>query len=206
MTSAATAKAALADQLVAALIDVGRPAMLDAGLIQNSCVAATRVGLEAALALNVRFDALLVQVAAFNKVFMDELNSGNEQPLSNPAAWSCAAGYDEVVPGAEFGGHLIGVLDGNLAIDLSIDQMARPEHGMNIHPWAYRVPDDFLKGSDSLTLTDPDGCVMMYSLPDRATARRLTGIYKASTDWKRPKLVQEIAATVVDHVRSASKG
>jgi len=142
------------DQLVPQILK--RMTVLAATLMMldeaKSCVASTRIAIEVLKKFNISARPLPVRVQAYNAVAQRLLEEGKrEQIMTSNTAWSIGLGYDTRKLKHGFPGHLVSYVIDRYLLDLTIDQLSRPEKHMTLSPLCVDVGADFKSGAVKYT-------------------------------------------------------
>lgn len=167
----------------------------------NSCIVSTRLGLEVLKYFGVGAAAQAVTVAAFTKAAAAAIIAGE-----NPRDFGHSvgiAGTDEITMQPDgrrsWDGHLvIRLTQQPVLIDLSADQLDRPQRGLRVPQPIIAPIDDttaFERGRSLVLESAEDGTVLFYTaLTSRA--------WRKSSDWtKHQDQVRRSAATVINTLR-----
>ncbi len=172
------------------LCRVGRPTILGHGISVDSCIASTRIGVEALRRIGIAAGPTAVKVAAFNKEGHRAMVAGHPEWVreQRDGAYGIGIGYPTDGPGWD--GHLVITVERKWLLDLSIDQASRPEHGIVLKPFFTRRA---FTSKGVMLLRIPDGGALRYELdPDNKA-------YKHAPDWRLTKwgpIVKEIVAAI----------
>lgn len=171
-----------------ALVEQLHPLLIDEGYRENSCILATRLAVDALQQQGAKAQALVTQMVAFSPELVAHLDAGGQFDESAPG-WSVGIGVGEDdTPG--YFGHLLTVVNNELALDLTLAQAARPKHDLRLAACAFEVDKNFLSGAESAYI-EIDGSVVTYSAqPQRKD-------YATSPDWsetlkRAPQLVRDV--------------
>lgn len=162
-----------------ALTEVARPLILE-HFNPDSCIASTRVGIDALAYFGMRGEPLPVTGVLFNPEAMNLLQQGmsmddlKKQMDAIPAdadggPWSLGLGVGTQQPGA-WAGHLVVALPQQHAVvDLSADQASRPHKNMPVQPYHVVIEDpEWWEGTQPMaTFTTANGTALIL---DRRTA------------------------------------
>lgn len=173
-----------------AVTDAAWTFMEDLGYRPDRCVLQTRLLAEVARRRPElgRARALNTSVLAGNAAWREAVLTGRvraSDPVSSwpPEVWT--VGVDPALPPAgpsRFPGHLCLLVEGEVLVDGTAPQLARPDRGIHVtRPVAARVPPHFLGGDDPLVLIDDDGTSLIY--------RDATGTgmgWQHAPDWRPP--------------------
>lgn len=184
-----------AQVLAHALANVARPLILTR-FRKDSCIASTRIGIDALAYFGVKAVPVSLQMLLFNREAVELLNSGKtleeiaafvrERGLNEEGGpWTMGVGADLGRPGGWAGHLVVGVPAANLLVDLSIDQVSRPHKGLVLdEPAVLQVPETWWTGeTDMVQFTNPNDGSMIFldqresMLPDRDG-------YRKTSNWK----------------------
>lgn len=169
-----------------------RKVMLDSDFGPDSCIAATAMAAEYLGSRGFEGDGYRALAVVYNAAFWDGLSSWTKAPdlrdpefvracsvaMHTPGAWNVAIGW----PGEEDTGNHVVYLGERAGetwlVDLSIDQAARPAHGLEFGPVISVVPNDLLatlRSYGTVILAGPGATVTYQLVPGSA--------FKASPNW-----------------------
>ena len=161
----------------------------------DSCIASTRVTLEVCRYWGLAARPQAVKVQAFTPQAWQQRAALRNVPVDKwpKGAWSVGiAGSGKHGPG-RWDGHLV-ALHGRWLIDPSLDQLARPQHGLLVLASAFRMPEQWggaLAEDEVGMVTMPDGTVIIYeSLDDQE--------WRQSPNWsaKSPAIKRVTGAAI----------
>lgn len=171
-----------------ALVEQLHPLLTDAGYQTNSCILATRLAVDALQQQKIKARALATQMVAFSPKLVAHLDAGGQFDQAAPG-WSVGIGVGtDDTPG--YFGHLITIVNDQLALDLTLAQAARPQHDLNLSACAFDVDKAFLSGVEPAYI-EVNGSVVTYAAqPHRKD-------YATATDWtetlkRAPQLVRVV--------------
>lgn len=196
MTTHASGDHDRVERIVTALADTIRPLMFDAGFGKESCVAATRIGIDVlhtfgilASPLPMRFRVLNADMVTMlaaddadaNAAVIAAHQRGEITKDTVGGPWVLDVNAPDVPEGGA--GHVvIGIRSGNnWLVDLSADQVERRHKQIYINEPIVATPvhpDMFTTPGATMAATLPDGCRIEYI---RVANRR----YTSSPNWKR---------------------
>jgi hypothetical protein len=202
--------------LITTLIEVGRPELLKR-FRPDSCVESTRLVVEFLRSHGVRVSPLRVQVGVFNDAIVKRLEVTPNPGPGELARWERLDGSWSVGIGATsdamarakaadaslvvsasggWSGHLVALIEGRIVVDLSLDQLNRPLHGINLHPVTFDVPDPrWLDGHIPLHL-ELDGCIVNYwAMPEDKSFLHLPA-------WRDVRLIAPELKTLANEIAS----
>lgn len=178
------------DLVMRTLRDDTRPAMR-ARFNANSCVAATKVVVEVARAFGYRAKSVEVEVAAYNAKAWQAIVDGHGNDMEDGSKIVAIEPGDREDPGAWPGAHMVALVAGDWFVDLSLDQMSRPDHDLPLEAMTVRLDADnlavFIDGG-WVGLDDPEtGSVVTYrQVEERAP-------YRDSPDWAKTERTDDLA-------------
>lgn len=171
-----------------ALVEQVHPLLLSEGYAVNACILASRLAIDALQQKGIKARALVTKMVAFSPELVAHLEAGGAFDEDSPG-WSVGIGVGEAdSPG--FPGHLITVVNDELALDLTLGQAARPQHDLNLTAASFEVGEAFLAGQEPAYI-EIDGSVVTYHAePERKD-------YATASDWgetmkRAPQLVREV--------------
>ncbi len=172
---------ALSRPLRAAILDFAAP---------DSCIMSSYVGLQVLARLGIRAEPMTVTLSVFNQAFADKFSEYGHWPQDQTeavrwseenGAWAVTAGTPEgngrvAAPGT-WAGHLVLIVEKRYLWDLSIDQVNRPDHGINIPmPVVRRIDHQRFEQCQPLVITG-HGVVLAYKARPGETG------YRDATNW-----------------------
>jgi hypothetical protein len=171
----------------------GRRVLREAGLKPDSCIAATRVGLEVLRYFGISAEELPVGMMVFNGPMLALMHRLQRLPTvaeieAEPGAWSVGVG---VKPPGLLEDNRTGGWDGHLVIltepfaddvrwliDLSVDQASRPQYGILMPECILaEATPGFLAGAQRLVGEGPNGMTITYEAHPENTD------YRTAPDW-----------------------
>ena len=172
------------------LVEVGRPTILEIA-DENSCIFSTRLAVDYLQSKGILAEPMAVSLVAYSPEFVrraDELGSMPDQQLTqqwfeeSPAVWSVGVGVPEKASSTSAGweGHLVAIVEGRYLLDLSADQVSRPEKQMLVKPFFCELAlqqESFLSGG-TLSVFSKQHALLLYHarLNDRS--------YAQAADWR----------------------
>jgi hypothetical protein len=177
-----------AETVLRLLAAEARPMIL-AGWGPESCAVSTRIALDVCRAVGVSAKPLAVAVMAFNEpawpLFLDGVPV-HEWP---PEAWSVGIDPEER-------SHVVALVEGTTLLDLSADQLDRPEKRLRVpEPVVARVGPAFLTDGDHLGLSDDEGTRLLYR-----RGGDLNWLHR-SPDWTERRRRASIVGALVRRLR-----
>jgi hypothetical protein len=155
----------------------------------RSCIASTRIALDFLRELGIRAYPMAVRVVIANEPMARRLLAGqvgrDQQEclrwLAEDGSYDLSLGFapKHYDPAREWAGHLVCVVDGPqaaVALDLSLDQASRPQHGIHLCPHVFIASRDWLAGSTD-HWEEVGGSLLAYKVDPENTA------YLRSPDW-----------------------
>jgi hypothetical protein len=142
------------------------------GYTRRTCILHTRYAVDALRELGVRTRPLTTRVMVGNAEWRRLASELGRWPLADEwteETWCIGVGYGpdprEERPG--YDGHVIAVVNDRWALDLTIDQASRPQHGIELSPHHWPVTPAFLRGDQPDVFRTEDGSVVVYdAMPD----------------------------------------
>lgn len=170
-----------------------RERMLETGWGGDSCIGATRIGMDVLKAAGVTdMFALSVRLYIFNQPFVDHaerIGRIAESPEETRAweaedgSWAIGVGIPPPGPPLpnRWPGHLVLIVERRILWDLSVDQANRPQHGIVFDgPVVLPVSEPFLRGRDKLVKQWPTPA---GTLALTYEARPSDKSFRASPNW-----------------------
>jgi hypothetical protein len=165
------------DDLIPYLLGRGREIILE-DFERTSCIISTRVAVEVLKAHGIEARAQAVKVEALNATAVWDVKTRAPEPRLG--SYIAAVEGTGVLDQADnsWDGHLVAIFTdakGEVLLDLSADQFARPQHGIHAEPLAMR----FAKiGGWPIGRVWPNGSAIAYApVPSRS--------YRSSSNWDR---------------------
>jgi hypothetical protein len=172
----------------------------------RSCIASTRVALNVLEYFGYKGKPVALSIAAFNSagwklVTADPQISTSEWP---PEAWSVGvAGTGKFDPvNDDWDGHLVALIDSRnekdtqLIVDTSLDQLSRPQRGIELEANVFPVPRPWGGVEMVYTSTDPD-LVLTFKVSNTP------GQWRTARDWtQRRNLVRQVTASSIKRLRA----
>lgn len=125
----------------------------------DTCILAVRMGIDVFQYLGFRTKPLPVKVTAHNAAAVALRDAGITPDPSNPdeKAYEVLLGFSKK-PRREgtYNGHLIFVVDEQLAVDLTAHQLAVKTKGLDVPPLYFPVTREFITGVESIGITHPE--------------------------------------------------
>ena len=116
-------------------------------------------------------------MVAFSPALVAHLEAGGAFDEDSPG-WSVGIGVGEAdSPG--FAGHLITIVKDELALDLTLGQAARPQHGLDLSAASFQVGEGFLRGHEPAYIEIGGSVVTYHAEPARKD-------YATAPDWSEP--------------------
>jgi hypothetical protein len=186
------------EKAVKTLVEFGRPRILRE-FNRDSCIVSTAVGIDVFQRRGIKARPLCVKLMVFNAIAANEMTRLNRMLTEDEVkelkgAWVVGVGYGEPQPG-KIGGHLVAVTDDNEMLDLSLDQVQRPQYNMELTPAWFQVdnPNEFF-GNKQAFVVYHDNCLLIYNLNE-------SNAYEKSPDWtdvnRRRQIVNDILQRIV---------
>lgn len=171
---------------------------------RDVCVLATRVGYDVLNYFGVESSPVVVRALAFNQPAVAWINERGPdvsaeqlEEYDATGAWAVAIDEEDYgIPG-RFPGHLVLHVPSERAlVDLSVDQFARPEHGIVIpRSGIFDVPDDFFSDEGMVMYGLEGGGRLVYFYRPRAAKD-----FRSGVDWKRKN---PMSGRVIRKIRAA---
>jgi|SRR5215831_4401093 len=145
----------------------------------DSCIASTLAVIETCRYFGVKARPQPTTIRAYSGLAWQQRETLAD---TDPADWPRGAysvGIDGVAPSkpGRWNGHLVAVTDTHL-VDASLDQFARPRHGLNVVATAFRLDAGGWPDGEPVAFARPDGTVIIYE-------RLRSGDWRRSANWRR---------------------
>jgi hypothetical protein len=162
----------------------------------DSCIAATRITKAVLDYFGYSVRPAAVRVAGFTATAWSDAQAGRTGNDPARGAWSVGVVGSGAIRDGRWDGHLVAIVEGCWLLDASVEQLNRPEHGLQFAPSACPLPDGWPE-TPLLLRQNSTGSVLTYrSMPDRQAWRR-------TADWSgQPTLVRETIAAAIATVRN----
>lgn len=208
-----------------ALVDAARP-VIRTEFRADSCIASTRIGIDALAYFGIRAVELPVSVLVFNAdaaalvsagVTLEDLREQTRAiPVERPGGpWTIGVGMGTGLPGAWPGHLIVTVPEIGVICDLSIDQAARPQKDLPLESYWTHVGDPAwwgqVEGADPFVqVRGPHGAVLMVDrrLPDPYGYRSSPNWTKKPGSDRRPvaRMYQRLTGQVIRDMRARLTG
>lgn len=163
------------------LCHVGRPVLLQFFRL-DSCIASSNVVRQVLASYHVYSEAVPVKAYVVNAKGDEFLRQGHADWVreKREGAYAVGVGYGGPDPDA-WDGHLVLIVDHRYLLDMSADQLARPQYDILVTPLIAKVDGvDLSRPKSRLALGLEKGGVLLYEGdPDNQLFRR-------APDWMRP--------------------
>jgi hypothetical protein len=188
------------DAIVHALAEHARPIIREDYRV-DSCIVSTLVGIEALRYFGIPAVPQSVKVRAFNRAMADHIIKGEVDDERTCAYWTPIDGSWGVGVGYGNGpldrpgwdGHLVIRCDkfqAPVMIDLSIDQVNRPQHNIITKPFCALLPKGWPTPPDDMALIEFEQAVLHYTVHTNES-------YQDSEDWKLVDRARPVIGRVI---------
>lgn len=167
------------EQIVRHLIDVFPKLAEDRGYRINSCILATRHGIEILRHFDIPAKPVAVRALAFNQPGWQEFETALHEeraPHYEGEAYSVGISGDGDSDGGWWDGHLI-IQTPRFLVDLTLHQMSRPQHNIPLEPIYLDKPKDWDSGGLHIFGFDT-GVTAFYKVMEEQDS------YQHSGDWR----------------------
>lgn len=181
-----------------ALVEQLHPMLVSEGYQANACILATRLAIDALQQQKIKARALVTRMVAFSPELVNHLQAGGQFDERSPG-WSVGIGVGEDdMPG--YFGHLLTIVNEELALDLTLGQARRDKHGLNLSAASFEVDKAFLRGEETAYIEIRDCLVTYDAQPERKD-------YATAPDWaetmkRAPQLVNDVREIVAQAIAS----
>lgn len=161
------------ERLLYRMRDLLPPLFASEGFKRDICVLSTRVVTHILNQHRIPNRVQPCQLLAFNEIAKAHIDAG-ENPLSSPEAHTVGIGFGtdmETRPG--YDGHLVSVVKRRWLLDLTLDQVSRPQKGIVAYPAVWKREDTVADAHARFELTEG---YVEYGFHDNQGFRR-------SGDW-----------------------
>ncbi len=176
----------MTDALIDYLLTEGRSKILEK-FEPSSCIASTRIGLEVLRSRGIECYPQPCRIEALNPRAVQATRAGQGYALGTFSLEVEGTGlYDPV---GSWDGHLVIVFkdaQGEVLLDLSADQMDRPQHGLRVEPVAVRLGT---KGWPVGIMLPGGGAIAWERIPSRA--------YRQARDWTHRERWEDVVAKIL---------
>jgi hypothetical protein len=182
------------------LLAHARDEILQNGYRVDSCICSTRVAVDVLRRLGHQCEPQPASVVVYNKAMTDLILKLQRLP-KGPAefdqwteeygAYSVGAGL-RLPTGIGFVCHLVAIVNRQVLVDLSLDQLSRPEWGLQLDPFADEFPVEFLEGKPFIT--NLDGMLMIYRKSHEEN-------WKLSPDWVDQRRYGPVVEAVLRRIK-----
>jgi hypothetical protein len=181
-----------------------RARMMEEGFKADTCVLATRIGMDALRQVRIKSAPRAVSVIASTSAHDRLVREGRfaEAALGAEGAWSVGVGIrnpnnPKPAKAGKWDGHLVLIVEREWLVDLSADQFNRPHKGINVPgPIVARFKPGALTASGSLATRSPDGSTTVRYKADPENAA-----WKIAPDWNTPEKVSAFVEKVLPALR-----
>lgn len=182
---------------MSALLTRVAPPIFKEHFTPRCCINATRVGMDALRRFRVESFPLPVQVTGYSPTAAEKVLVGKKPEQGVGGDWMTSIGFGKNEPNEEgFDGHLVLIVARRFMVDLSIGQMARPEHKLETAPFWMDVGRDFNRQGAVRTFRSTQGTMLRYQVvPERSA-------WKETSGWM-PKRNEPVMLKVVDALTTA---
>jgi hypothetical protein len=161
----------------------------------DSCIAATRITTAVLDYFGYSARPVAVRLAGFTATAWSDTQAGHTVNDAARGAWSVGVVGSGAIRGGRWDGHLVAIVERRWLLDASVDQLNRPQYGLQFTPSAHLLPAGW--PTEPLLLRQDDtGSVLTYrSMHDTQAWRR-------SADWRgNLALVRETIAAAIATLR-----
>jgi hypothetical protein len=177
-------------EVIAALVAETRPALDRNGWAKDSCLPAARIGIDVLKGYDIHAQPMSVSVVGMNPTAANMKSPNDPIPDGAPDPAVIKIAYEG--PTDPWSGHCV-IVAGNEIVDLTIDQIDRPDRALTVPPMAFPAPNGFLEGK-WIWLQREDGCKIGYRALQGDTA------FKAAPDWSDDDKIANLRADIEDGV------
>lgn len=172
------------------LIEGLPPLLKSEGYVANNCILSSRLAVDALQQAGVKAKALACRVIAFSPEMVAHIDSGGNPMDEDAPGWNVAIGYPNQDAGEGYNGHVVVLVENQLVLDLSVEQMARPQYGLILKPGGFDVTPAFLSGEEPRVFMTGKSMLSYEAMPDRKD-------FMTAPDWclpmqREPKLVAAV--------------
>lgn len=172
-------------ELIDYLLTEGRAKILEK-FQPTSCIASTRIGLEVLRSRGIECYPQACRVEALNPRAVEATKQGQGHALGTFSLGVEGTGAYDLADGS-WDGHLVIVFrdaKGEVLLDLSADQMDRPQHGLRVKPEAVRITEGWPVG-----IMLPGGGAIAW---ERIRSRG----YRQARDWSHRDRWEDVVAKI----------
>ena len=178
------------EQVVETLKGYGRQRILE-DYRPDSCIVSAKIAVRVFDHYQVKAKALPCRVLAYNPTFVKAIHDGTaklDTPVNDQPEGCYAVGSDE---------HLVVyIAEPPGILDLTLDQLSRPDHGIKVEPSSFRAVPAWSDGKISHAYHTGDGTMVIYQAKPRHNW------YQVSPNWRGrdAATVKKIAGDIIRHV------
>lgn len=148
------------------------PRMIAIGYERRTCILHARIAIDALRTLGIKANPLAVRVQVFNAEYVAQVNRIGRMlthgDTLDEKAWTIGIGYGAnpaaTAPG--YDGHVLVIVDGRWAVDLTIDQANRPQYGIELSPHYWQPSPGFLLGDLPEVFEAGESIVRYEAMPE----------------------------------------
>lgn len=170
----------------------------------NNCVMASRIGMEVMKHYDVRnARSAAVAITCGNPRYTELVEEHGRVPLSHGELmeWREQGAYVHGVTGhrkeapqpGHWNGHLI-TLGEEVLLDLSLDQMTRPQHDIDVETFCGPVGQEFLRGEERAAFLSGTGCLITYNLEP------WNDEWMTSLDWNQLASYRPVIDAIIEEI------
>lgn len=180
------------DRICELLCEVARPLILKEFRV-NSCVASSRVGKRVLDHYEIPSKPIAVKIDVFNSQYCSLLQERGDFPSTEEGwiEWRDLGAWNVGIDNEDLG-HIVLIVRGNTLLDLSMDQMSRPDKKIILNPSGFSIPDDFVSNPQWAVFQDVYGCVARYMAQPENKA------FSTSRDWTTKSRTTKIVQNVIN--------
>jgi len=191
------------------LCDRGRKEILAYNHRPDTCLFSTALAIDVLSTFGIEAKPLKVSLLCFNKPFWERMSSTNSLPQTERErkAWEEEIGAYALglgVPDPKKKGPSLHVVcytePDHIMIDLSVDQINRPKHGIVVEPAYGHVDEAFLKGQEREYFSTKAGVMLCYE------AEPWDNFFFMAPDWADKSRRAKLAKKVETIMRIALRG
>lgn len=175
------------------------------GMTLDNCVMSSRIAYEVFEHYDLKPKPMPVGVNVGNARYREMLDELGHPPMSEVelAEWIKDGAWIKGITGHKktaakpgyWNGHMVTICEDAL-LDLSLDQMSAPTHGIEVEELYARVPQRFLEGAERAAFVSGTGCLVIYETEPWNEG------WKGAADWELSHLYRDLVEEIVGEIEA----